>query len=469
MPGTKCARITDEEHQRGAVLFDQGRYEEAARLFTQALDGEESSVTWNDWATAQLLCQRGLSAEKGYRYALELDPRNEQAAANLGILLAGLGNVDEAIPLLEQGMACTDRQQRTAIAVLLKDCLEKQTARKECRTGTHEAEQSHGHAAVEQLLSPENSASANTGRRSSPGKTADQVQPVEEIQVLNREQVVAAVNKVPRWRHRIELPFGVVTPGQQDHSGMIDCLGMPSDLTGKTVLDIGCSDGLWSFEAESRGSKRVLAVDNCSAIFYYNQQGFRTAHALRRSRVEFLKADLFEFTPEQHGRFDLVLCLGVLYHVRHPLLALERLAQLCNEQLILETAIVPSADRPYMQFLEWDESNQDYTNWWAFSVDCVVAMLRSCGFSAVRPTYEGNGRAVINAFAPRLGSGIRQLLARFGDALVGEAYQHVVGPPPGSSLERNLADLPIDIFGKVKQWAAEREQWYRLQLSSTGS
>lgn len=285
---------------------------------------------------------------------------------------------------------------------------------------------------------------------------------------MNREQVLSTVSKVPRWRHRIELPCEVTTPGWADTSTLLANLNLPLDLTGKTVLDVGCSDGLFSFECERRGAKRVLAIDNWSATGLPSDNGFKTAHALIESRVEYLRADLFDITPEEHGRFDLILFLGVLYHLRHPLLGLERIAQLCNEQLIVETLISPPSNGPYMQFSEWDEYNQDHTNWWVPSLDCVVAMLRSCGFSDAKPVWTNGDRAVIHSFAPRRGSGIQCLLERFGEQLASQAYKIVIGCAPTQPLKQSMADLTTDEFAKVKQEAALLEDRYRLQSKALG-
>lgn len=162
----------------------------------------------------------------------------------------------------------------------------------------------------------------------------------------------------------------------------------------------------------------------------------------------------------------MVLFLGVLYHLRNPLRGLERLARLCKEHLILGTVIDPAGQGCTMRFLEQDEYNQDPTNWWEPSVDCVVAMLRSCGFGGVTPFHLDGSRGVFHAFAPGLSGGIRQMLARFGEELVAEAYQKVVGSTPGSSLEKSLAVLPIDLFGKLKQAVLEQEVQNRIETNS---
>ena len=95
-------------------------------MLSQTLLAQETSDGWNDWATAQLARGRPAEAEQGYRRALELDSLNNQAAANLGILLVSKEQFVEAIPFLEQSATSVDEQQRAVIAALLAECRKKQ-------------------------------------------------------------------------------------------------------------------------------------------------------------------------------------------------------------------------------------------------------------------------------------------------------------------------------------------------------
>jgi Flp pilus assembly protein TadD len=119
MPNTKQSTTHQEKHQRARDLCHEGRPEEAVRLLDELLSEEHTTERWNDWATAQLLCDCGTEAEKGYRRALELDTQNSQAAANLGILLAARDRPKEAIPLLQQSLPGLGEQERTAVASVL--------------------------------------------------------------------------------------------------------------------------------------------------------------------------------------------------------------------------------------------------------------------------------------------------------------------------------------------------------------
>ncbi len=125
-PAAVQPNSSDATHRHVAQLFQEERYQEAAALLSQTLLAQETSDGWNDWATAQLARGRPREAEQGYRRALELDSLNNQAAANLGILLVSKEKFGEAIPFLEQSATSVDEQQRAVIAALLAECRKKQ-------------------------------------------------------------------------------------------------------------------------------------------------------------------------------------------------------------------------------------------------------------------------------------------------------------------------------------------------------
>lgn len=193
------------------------------------------------------------------------------------------------------------------------------------------------------------------------------------------------------WWHTIDLGHGIVTPGSDNSPYKLAQLGMPQDLTGSTVLDIGASDGYFSFEAERRGASRVLAVDVWSGHTWGMQAktGFDIAREALGSKVESRQMTVLEVSPETVGAFDLVLFLGVLYHMRHPLLALECVFSVTAKQLILETHMERiGGNLPAMVFYPGAELNQDPTNWWGPNAAAVEAMLKSVGFSRVEKYRE---------------------------------------------------------------------------------
>ncbi|HZU24476.1 MAG TPA: methyltransferase domain-containing protein [Bryobacteraceae bacterium] len=184
------------------------------------------------------------------------------------------------------------------------------------------------------------------------------------------------------WYHSIELPDGTVIPGLHSSDQLrarLARFGLPEDLRGKRVLDIGAWDGWFSFEMERRGA-RVVAVD------VVERSTFRRAHELLGSRVEFVLSDVFQLSPERIGRFDIVLFLGVLYHVKHPLLALERVCALTTDVACVQSFVSDDGDlaaSPNMEFYETNELVGRMDNWVGPNTSCLLAFCRTAGFAQV--------------------------------------------------------------------------------------
>ncbi len=198
---------------------------------------------------------------------------------------------------------------------------------------------------------------------------------------MDAESVRAEVSKIPHWYHCLDFGNGVVTSGysvtQWGVSG--DFVGLPASLAGKSVLDVGAWDGFYSFESERRGARRVLATD--SFVWAHSKGGFELARRILESKVEDQDIDVLDLNPERVGVFDVVLFLGVLYHMRHPLLALERVASVTGDHLILETHVdLLDVPRPAMAFYPGAELNNDHTNWCGPNPSMVLAMLETVGF-----------------------------------------------------------------------------------------
>lgn len=200
-----------------------------------------------------------------------------------------------------------------------------------------------------------------------------------------------------RWWHSIDLGNGYITPGAIPLAEMqanFAYLQLPEDLTGKRVLDIGCWDGFYSFECERRGAE-VVAVD-C-----WRPQGFFLAHEALQSRVQFHELSVYELSREQLGSFDIVLFLGVLYHLRHPLLALERVCEMTHEFALIETHVIDNAralNFPALEFYEWDELGGQYDNWCGPNTKGLLAMTRSAGFVRPEILQQHVSRSVIKAY-----------------------------------------------------------------------
>jgi tRNA (mo5U34)-methyltransferase len=188
------------------------------------------------------------------------------------------------------------------------------------------------------------------------------------------------------WWHSFELPDGSRIEGVASLESLKNRLAqfpIPADLKGKRVLDIGCWDGWFSFELERRGAE-VMAVD-C-----WDNPRFRQMHAAYNSRVDYRLLDIYELTPARIGRFDIVLFMGVLYHLKHPLLALERVCALATElaavdSFVLRESQVPAEmlGRAVLEFFETDEMGGQTDNWFGPSLPALLGMCRVAGFARV--------------------------------------------------------------------------------------
>ena len=204
---------------------------------------------------------------------------------------------------------------------------------------------------------------------------------------MTKDEIQAEAAKIS-WFHSLDLGHGIVTRGCDDSPNKLKALGIPKNLRGKTVLDIGAWDGFFSFEAERRGAKRVLATD----FFCWGGGGWGTKagfdlarHALN-SKVEDRRIDVLDLSPDEIGTFDLVLFLGVLYHMRHPLLSLEKVASVTSPggMVIIETHVdLLEIERPAMAFYPESELNNDGTNWFGPNPAAVAGMLKTVGFKKV--------------------------------------------------------------------------------------
>jgi tRNA (mo5U34)-methyltransferase len=206
---------------------------------------------------------------------------------------------------------------------------------------------------------------------------------------LSEKQLRAEAEKIV-WYHSMDIG-GVRTQGFDNTAAQLRRIGLPESLAGMTVLDIGAWDGFYSFEAERRGAKRVVACDHqawrSAETFGWGtgKAGFELARRSLGSKVEDLDIEVYDLSPQTVGVFDVVLFLGVLYHLKEPFSALERVASVTRKLLIVETALdLMGLARPATAFYPSTELNGDPTNWFGPNVACVEAMLRACGFQAVQ-------------------------------------------------------------------------------------
>jgi tRNA (mo5U34)-methyltransferase len=238
-----------------------------------------------------------------------------------------------------------------------------------------------------------------------------------------------AVNAV-RWWHRIPvgLEHGEIfyTPGEVKHGPdgsdyATKRFGLPPDLTGRTVLDIGAWDGYFSFEAEKRSAALVVASDmamtqpNKDRLEQGNwgaNKGFRLAHHILGSKVRFIESSVFKIDEavcqaaintagdldekEYPLTYDVTLFYGVLYHLIEPFLALQKLAAVTKGMALVETAISPG-NGVTMELRPGFEN--DPTNWWYPTVACLQEMLLRAGFSRTEVIFNlDNVRATVAAY-----------------------------------------------------------------------
>jgi tRNA (mo5U34)-methyltransferase len=230
---------------------------------------------------------------------------------------------------------------------------------------------------------------------------------------VDRDEARRRVAQVPAWRHRIPVADGVVTPGTEDTIAEMARLEIPDDLTGQRVLDVGCSDGYYSFVAEDRGADVVAIDDGSSLLAGVGVNGFDTARALRGSSVESQRCDVHDANPDELGRFDLILFINVLYHLENPVLALRRLASVAKPgaRLILKTyhrtdfrvwvrgrCLGFDIDRrPKWWFFPGTELGGDPTNWWAPNRAALLALLEATGWADAEVTGRWRDRLYVHA------------------------------------------------------------------------
>ena len=188
------------------------------------------------------------------------------------------------------------------------------------------------------------------------------------------EQLVA---RQTYWHHRWEIFPGVVTPGVYEPVQILKNMDWPADMTGWRVLDVGACDGYFSFQAAMRGAD-VTAFDFRSKT----QNGFAIAEAINGRELRYVQDNVMNLPQVFAGeQFDMILFLGVLYHLPDPLGALWSLRLLCQSALYLET--IYSDDKqeaPLMRYLPGASFANDITNFWSPNLACLKAMLEDTGF-----------------------------------------------------------------------------------------
>ncbi|MEE8345870.1 MAG: DUF1698 domain-containing protein [Dehalococcoidia bacterium] len=201
------------------------------------------------------------------------------------------------------------------------------------------------------------------------------VNPVEK-----RQEILSAVRRLEPWYHSFHLADWLKIEGIHDSDSVLACLdrlGFPEDFSGKSVLDVGCNAGYYSFVAKRRGAERVLGVE-------LDPQYFRQAQYLQDLLgldVKFIDQDVHCIDPSL-GTFDIVICTGLMYHIPDPTNVLSKLSAVCTDTILIESEfLLDPALTSMARFIEGSYQN-DPTNWWIYGPRCLEGMVRAAGFQS---------------------------------------------------------------------------------------
>jgi tRNA (mo5U34)-methyltransferase len=196
------------------------------------------------------------------------------------------------------------------------------------------------------------------------------------------EDIEKKIKEISWFHHFDKETFGFETIGAKGQRNNIEAAawGLNAELfKDKSVLDIGAWDGYNSFLAEKMGAKRVLATDRP----IMQDTGFNLAHYIIGSKIESKKIDLFDISIETVGKFDVVLFLGVFYHLPNPILGLQRAADVTDKVLVVETTYENQIGGALLELFP-PRLTFEPTNYWSPNVDCLEALLKKiCGFKKV--------------------------------------------------------------------------------------
>jgi len=222
---------------------------------------------------------------------------------------------------------------------------------------------------------------------------------------ISEEDLKKKIKELGPWRHNIDLGNGIRTmennlPGYQPEIRWKGVIGkmFPEDMTGLTVLDVGCNSGFYSFKVKERGAKRVVALDNAE----YNIRQTKFLSEYFNLQLEIIKQDLLEYVLTTNEQFDYVIFSRIFYHLRYPNLILDRLAQMVNKKLIFLTETIGDSETlkpkddygvdektellkplyPKMFFIE-KKYVGDKTNWWVTNESGNEALIRASGLRIV--------------------------------------------------------------------------------------
>jgi len=206
----------------------------------------------------------------------------------------------------------------------------------------------------------------------------------------HRDWLRTAIDAEPYWFHKMDLGSGLVTPGWSEPSvEKLPYFLMPDDLSGMRVLDVGCAEGYFSFEAERRGAAEVIGIDS----FPDSVRRFNICRDALGSRTQAFLTNVYDLDRRGFGTFDLVLYYGVNYHLRNPIRALENIFSVCSGTVLMQSDSFEDpafGDRAASLFHPFGiesgpphNRQRDPTVFWVPNSACVRAMLEHVGFVSV--------------------------------------------------------------------------------------
>jgi len=207
--------------------------------------------------------------------------------------------------------------------------------------------------------------------------------PEEIDKYYSVEELQKKFSKIKKFWSNIQLGTKFTLPGRYgpDNTNLIEN-ALPKDLTGKSILDIGTRDGGWAFECERRNAKKITAIDNWQRRSDgYDDKLFKLCHEILNSKVKLIEMGLVEIDT-LNKNFDIVLFLGVYYHMINPLLGLQKIFNICNELVIMEGAMLQT-ERSLAYALKKGELNADVKNVFLFSPSFIERFALSIGFKKV--------------------------------------------------------------------------------------
>jgi tRNA (mo5U34)-methyltransferase len=201
---------------------------------------------------------------------------------------------------------------------------------------------------------------------------------------MSRPAAQKLVDEQPWWYHQFEIFPGVMTPGVYDVSYAILNLELPDDMSGLSVLELGPSDGAFSLAMWKRGA-------NVTAVDYTDATNFSLMKRVSGCDAKWIKCNALNIDGADLGQFDIVLMMGLLYHLPDPFRALWLARQhlVADGRFVLETAISEKDGASLMEYLPADTSNGDLTNFWRPNAQCCLDMLADCGLVVEKSIVSG--------------------------------------------------------------------------------